>query len=308
MKKTALAIPLTCFVLLCLPKLNGDMTVSAQTLPKYLTKGAQVTISASLGEPVLRLWGYGPANSTIELSGDRVSDFTYSTGSGYFEFKKTFLPTDTGLYYPELCLTAIDQIGRATPPTCIPALPTNEYSYDIGPVILPPTISLSAGVVAASTQTEASGTTIPNSDVNIILAEGDTSNIAKLSIVRTAYAFFVPNLTVKSDSHGNFSFNMPGTFPDNWRVFAITDYSQGATSPKSNTLKFEVVSVVTIALKNIWKWILSLLTLPVFIIFEILVILLIITATFLHKKGKRKVYLNVPNPVREYQDYLNQRK
>jgi hypothetical protein len=288
--KQTIRISAVCFVLWRLFLYNEDLTVSAQTLPNYLTKRAQVTISASIGEPVLRLWGYGPSSSRVELNGSGVTEFTYAAVDGYFEFSKAYLPSPTDLLYPELCLTGIDLIGRSTPPTCIPALPADEFNYDIGPVILPPTISLDAGTTIPGSQGEASGITIPNSEVKIVLAEGDdNATLADFSIVRQAKAYYIPDYTVKSDSRGYFSFNMPNAQPDDWHVFAITKYSQGATSPKSNTLAFKVISPTIFALGNFWKMILSLLTLPALIVLEMLIILVIVAALFLTKRGKVKV-------------------
>jgi hypothetical protein len=292
----------TCLILSCFFLLNDDLVVSAQTLPKTWTKEAQVTISASLGEPVLRLWGYGAPNSRIELNGSGVSDFTYARTDGYFEFSKAFLPIPINLLYPELCLTGIDLMGRATPPICIPPLPAIEFNYDIGPVILPPTLSLESGHAAPLTQIEANGITIPNSEVKIVLAEGDENGkLANFSLVREAKAYYIPDYTVKSDANGYFSFNMPGTNPDTWRVFAITKYSKDATSPKSNTLTFRIISPTIIAFGNLWQRILSLLTLPILIILEILVILLILVVIFLKRKDKEKVYPKNLNTIEKYQ-------
>jgi hypothetical protein len=304
-----LKIGVTCAILTCIFLINDASPVFAQTVTNFPTSPARVTISVSLGEPILKLWGYGAPNQRIEITGDRVTDFTYTRSDGYFEFLKTYLPQTSSLFYPELCLTGIDLMGRSTPPTCIPPLPVNSLSYDIGPVIIPPTISLEAGVIDASGQAGASGVTIPNSDIKIVLAEDRGSpDLSVFSIVRPARAYYIPSYTVKSDPLGNFSFNMPAGTPKTWRVFAITEYSQGATSPKSNTLKFEVQSPVLTAIRSLWKLILSLLTLPVFIILEIVVILLILTAIFLKKNRRRKIYLNNSVPVRQYQSYLKSKR
>jgi hypothetical protein len=299
-----------CLTLWCIFSVNKDgLTASALTLPNSSTTGAKVTISVSIGEPVLKLWGYGAPDSRIEISGERVTDFTYSGSDGYFEFPKAYLPTPTGLFYPELCLTEIDQVDRSTPPTCIPALPADKFSYDIGPVILPPTLSLEAGAVIPSSQSGASGITIPNSEVKIVLAEDSHGqSLADFSIVKTAKAYYIPNYTIKSDSRGYFSFNMPDTSPNTWRIFAVTNYSQGESSPKSNTLKFEVLSPIMAAMENIWALILSLLTLPTLIILEIVVIMLITAAVFLNKRGKRKLSPSAADPVRQYQIYLKSKR
>ena len=273
------------------------------------TSVAQVTISASLGEPVLKLWGYGPPGSRIEIQGIGVNDFTYTESNGYFEFKNAFLPSPTDSIYPELCLTAIDSSGRATPPTCIPGITANDLSYDIGPVIMPPTLSLESGNVNQGGSTGASGVTIPNSEVKIVLGEDSNKNdLSKFSLIETAKAYYIPDYTVTSDSKGNYSFNMPDSSPNSWRVFAITNYSQGATSPKSNTLKFEVASQINTVIKSIWAIILSLLTLPALIIAEIAIIILIILAITLSKKRKRKVHPNTIDPVKEYQKFLKSKQ
>jgi hypothetical protein len=283
---------------------SGHLVVSGQTLPKFSTTEAQVRMSVSIGEPVLKLWGYGPPNSRIEINGEKVTDFTYSETNGYFEFLKTYLPTPDGLYYPELCLTGIDQIGRATPPTCIPALLANEFSYDIGPVILPPTLSLDTAPIDTSSQAGAEGITIPNSDVKIVLAEdGGNQNLADFSLIKEAKAYYIPDYTVKSDPQGYFSFNMPSTNPNKWRVFAITTYSQGATSPKSNTLVLNVISPFATWLENIWRLILSLLTLPALIVLEVVAILLILAVLFF-RKNKKQLSPSTSAPIKQYQEYL----
>jgi hypothetical protein len=312
MKKTALATLSVYAIFLAIFLLNDVPNVSAQTTHSTVITKPLVTISVSLGEPLLKLWGYGQPDSRIEVSGNGVFDFTYSSSDGYFEFTKVYLPSPIDNLYPELCLIGIDQAGRATPPTCIPPLPVGNFNFDVGPVILPPTLSLETGVTDQSSQAGAHGITIPNSEVKIVMAEGKgTKGISKLNIVKTAFAYFIPDYVVKSDSHGNFSFNAPNTNSSEWRVFAMTNYSQGVYSPKSNTLKLEIVSPINIFLKNLWKFILSLFGLPAMIVLEILIILLIIAAVLLSRRKQTKpdhIYLSNTNPTKLYQDFLKSRR
>ncbi len=284
----AIIVILTQFVLL-----NDGLFVYGQTLPNYSITGPLVSISASIGSPILKLWGYGAPNSRVELSGDKVSDFTYTKVDGYFEFSKTYLPQATDIFYPELCLTEIDQTGRATTPTCIPRLLATKDSYNIGPVILPPTLSLTEGVIDTTAQSGASGITIPNSEVRVVLAEDNKNlRLTNFNLVKPVLAYYIPNYTIKSDSQGHFSFNMPGVNPNGWRVFVFTHYSEEARSPKSNTLKFVIISPTVSAIGNIWTFILSLFTLPSLIILEIVVILLIFVGAFLNRRDRKKVSPN----------------
>ena len=84
MKKTALITLPTCFIFLCLVSIDSVTEVSDQTLPSRVITKPLVTISVSLGEPILKLWGYGQPDCRIEVSGREVSDFTYSASDGYF--------------------------------------------------------------------------------------------------------------------------------------------------------------------------------------------------------------------------------
>lgn len=264
---------------------NDKVPTQAQTPPPKSVISAQITISTTLGSPVLKLWGYGSPMSRVEVSGYGVSDFTFARSDGYFEFDNTFLPNPGQMTYPELCLTEIDSEARATTPTCIPALPINEFSYNVGPVILPPTISLTQGTISPGNQIEASGMTLPNSTVKIVLAEDSGDSSIGFRLVEPLYAYYIPDYTVRSDGKGYFSLNLPDTTPKSWNIFAITDYNQNATSPKSNTLKFNVISPVTAVVENFWAKLLSLLTLPFFIFIEILAIVLIVIAIIFSRKS-----------------------
>jgi heme/copper-type cytochrome/quinol oxidase subunit 2 len=96
---------------------------------------------------------------------------------------------------------------------------------------------------------------------------------------------------------------MPSTNPNKWRVFAITTYSQGATSPKSNTLVLNVISPFATWLENIWRLILSLLTLPALIVLEVVAILLILAVLFF-RKNKKQLSPSTSAPIKQYQEYL----
>ena len=97
-----------------------------------------VKISASIGENRVSIFGYTAPKVRVELSSQNVFDVTFSNDEGYYLFDKTLLPKNPG----ELCLSSLDDSGRRSVPTCIPAPPATNYHTDIGPIILPPTITL----------------------------------------------------------------------------------------------------------------------------------------------------------------------
>lgn len=238
-KIASLILSLT--VLLSLPHFNfKDTKVLGREI---LGVSSETTVSVSLGEPKLVLWGYGPTSSVVKLEGVGVSDSTLSLSNGYFQFTSVFIPVrpskDKKLLYPEICIQAIDSDKLTTQPTCIPQLPFSNYLYNVGPVILSPTITLEKGSGLPGETIKASGKTLPNSDVEILLArKGSPADFFKF--VKTATAYHIPKYQIKSDSNGFYEFSLPTDSPDNWNIFASTKYA-GSNSAKSNTLKFKVL-------------------------------------------------------------------
>ncbi|MBM3205760.1 hypothetical protein FJZ41_02870, partial [Candidatus Shapirobacteria bacterium] len=132
-------------------------------------KSYKIIVSAAIGEPKLTLWGYSSPNSLVQLQGERVAEETIAQSDGYFLFDRIFLPLPNP-DYPELCLSAIDTQSRISFPVCLPPLPVGLFDLSVGPVLLPPTISLEKGFFLPKEQISAEGLTIPNTQVNIFLA------------------------------------------------------------------------------------------------------------------------------------------
>ena len=199
-------------------------TATSEDITNSITVGALVGKSFSI-------YGYGPAGSVVKMTGIGVSEVTETDENGFFEF------IDPPFPYPELCLQATDTNNLLSKPVCIPALAKNAFSPKVGPVILPPTISISDGVTIKETQLTASGTTLPNSEVNIFVAKKAGSNQFKL--VGEVSAFYLPVYKVRSDAEGNYEFSLPTNVSDEWKIFASAIF-QGSPSPKSNTLTYYI--------------------------------------------------------------------
>lgn len=230
-------------------KTHLNLKSYAYTIPSNLN--TNVAVDVSIGEFRFTLFGYASPNALVSLEGMGIYDQTYSNQSGYFEFRNRFSP----LAPREACLTAQDQFGRTTTPTCLPPFPT-KYDINIGPVLLPPTISLNTPSrqwlnndnFFMGDEITATGQTIPNTNVafSIFRDEKDSHGLLADShgwgFVKPVEAYFFPSLTTKADSKGNFSFSLPSSNPSYFRLFAQTNYQQ-SDSPKSNGLNLKIYPV-----------------------------------------------------------------
>lgn len=211
----------------------------------------EIKVSASIGEPKLTLYGWGPVKSKIYLYGLAVAETRESDVNGFFIFTKIFLPyphlgIDRKSYeYPELCLQAVDEEKRSSQPTCIPPLPAKTSSYEIGPVLLSPIVSIDQAVL--------NGKTTPFTPLNVYLANQQSSRKLSFDLVKTVNAYYIPKYQTKSDKEGNFEFNLPDKSRGKWNIFVASE-TLGFNSPKSNTLTFSVISPLASFLERIIGW------------------------------------------------------
>ncbi len=207
----------------------------------------EVTVSASIGESRLTLFGYTSPQALVQLEGQRVAEEVVAGQNGFFFFDRIFLPKPNP-QYPELCLTSIDTQSRISFPNCLPPLPTEPFNINIGPVLLPPTFTLAKGSFLPKEQIVAEGLTIPNSEVIIYLANDAAKKSFISRLVPAAFAYTLPQYQTQADQNGRFEFNLPTIKRSNWKIFAGALY-QGSPTPKSNTLNFKIQSW--------WEWFLS---------------------------------------------------
>jgi hypothetical protein len=223
-------------------------------LPKpiyALTDTADVTVSASIGENEVTINGYTSPDSPVILDGGqsqspishskffiktvqaadiRIYAKTYSNDTGYFEFNKIVLPKNPS----ELCLTSTDSSGRQTTPICIPPPPATNYHTDIGPIILPPTVSLEQDKINPNSTVISSGQSIPNSPLTVFFYK--VNDNAK-SFPKTALAYSLPPLKTITDQDGNYNLNLPTAYSSNYRLYTSVEFDKN-NSPKSNTLLY----------------------------------------------------------------------
>jgi hypothetical protein len=237
---------------------------------------ASTTVTASISENRITIFGYTSPDSRVELSSPKVFAVTYSNTDGYFIFDKSILPRNPS----DLCLISFDNHGRATSPTCIPAPPPYNYHTDIGAILLPPTISLENSQINPNSTVITSGQAIPNSIVNINFYKVNDSG---QSFVKQAQAYSLPSITATSDSFGNFNLNLPTAYSSDYRLYASAKFNDDY-SPKSNTLIYFLPSFFSLFLQR-YPFLLFLL--PLFIITLItFFVLLYLRSDIYHLKSK----------------------
>lgn len=236
-------------VFLLIPKYTYAQIYSQKTPPK----NASLTISATIGEGISKLYGYTSPQASVSLiTSPNVVEKTQSDSTGYFEFNNFYISAQA----LEMCLEAVDRNLRTTNPVCIPSPSQSDSNASIGPVILPPSLSINNGSFMVNQTVAATGESIPNTEVNISFFSED-----KPALVPKTYAFALPVYTVETDEKGYYSLNLPSSSSNAFRVFSQALFNS-QPSPKSNTLTFKVFSPF---------WQLILLFIILFIIFVSLV-------------------------------------
>jgi hypothetical protein len=204
--------------------------------PAYaLTDNADVNISASIGENEVTIFGFTSPNSRVELTGINIYALTYSGNFGFFKFDKHVLPKNPS----DLCLQSKDHHGRSSTLVCIPPPPATNYHTDIGPIILPPTISLEQDKINPNSTVITSGQSIPNSPLTVFFYK---VNDAAKSFPKAALAYSLPPIKTTTDENGNYSLNLPTAYSSNYRLYTSVEYD-GNNSPKSNTLLYFLPSL-----------------------------------------------------------------
>jgi hypothetical protein len=219
--------------------LLSSFQVQAQTL----TNSSSVSVSGSVGINEVTIYGYTSPNSRVELTSTNVYSLDYSDDTGYYEFTKTLLPKS---YSPELCLQSKDDSGRSSSLVCVPSPPNTNYHTDIGPIVLPPTVSLEQDNINPNSTVISSGQSIPKSTVTVYFYK---VNDSAQSFPKSALAYSLPKVETTTDENGNYSINLPTAYSSNYRLYTSVTYNDDL-SPKSNTLLYTMPSLFWLFLQQ----------------------------------------------------------
>jgi len=246
-------------------------------MSKSYSTGA-VTVSASIGNFRFTLDGYSSPGALVTIQGMGIYDQTFANRDGYFQFSNSFSPFSPR----EACLTAQDQLGRLTSPVCLPPFSTNR-NITIGPVILPPTVSLDKDVYYVGDEAILSGQSIPNSQIVLSTFVKNKSPRIITQIVKPVYADTIPQLTIKTDAKGNYSVALPSSSDEAMRLFTQTKYNE-QPSAQSINLNIKIWPVWMMVI-NFFKLIFLLLKprlLELIILVQLIGLIIYLLKRFLH--------------------------
>lgn len=201
----------------------------------YTVRPSAVTVSASIGENEITVYGYTSPFSKVEMESVNVYSQTYSDETGYFIFLKTLLPKLPS----ELCFRSTDDSFRQSVPVCIPPPPETNYHTETGPILLSPTLTIDTAKIKPNSTALASGQAIPDSEIEIEFFKVTNS---ALSFPKEVQAYSLPSLSTKTDTAGNYEFSLPTAYSSNYRLYTSVKYL-GSNSPKSNTLLYTLPSL-----------------------------------------------------------------
>lgn len=242
-------------------------------------------------ENALVIYGYGPSNSEVSLKGFGISERVTSEDNGFFVFGGIYSLTSR---YPEVCVQAVDNQGRVTQPSCIPALPSDSLiPLEVGPILLSPTISVSKNNIQQGEEAVLSGMTIPNSNVNVFLSKKE-NGLSDISFVKEVSAYSLPILSLNANEKGEYSVTLPTKESSEYKIFTSSKYGEDLSN-KSNTLKFVVLTKLTTLFQKIVEFLL-LNKIMVVVIVEALVIMFLLfkalkSTTKAKKQHTEKDYL-----------------
>ncbi len=243
------------------------------------------------------LFGYTSPLAHVTLSSNETIASATADAEGYFFFRTITVSRDTR----EICIQSLDIEGLTSQPSCI-AFTAVFYGYNVGPILLSPSLALDAGSVLVGKSIQITGRTVPNSLVTLSSFLDKNRIIASPFAKDSPFTRSLPKLEGKSDAKGHFSFGYGSMTPQTTRVYANAR-KESALTAKSTTLKLEVLPF--------WKELLLLLIralkslrfflLPGIILLESLILIYLLLPMLLPRHAQTAITLynsHLPNLVR----------
>lgn len=200
----------------------SPINASVRTIEK-----PDVRVSANIGDGILEIFGYGPPMATIVLEGRSVYEETHTNENGYFVFKNARIRISA----QEVCLRALANGSASSQPVCL-SIPAQKY-VRVGPIILPPIITMNKLSYVVQDTAVIQGSTAPNSDVKVKLFSTNIDDNSTTGIS-------LPQINTRSSKDGTFSLSIPNNTDQRLRFYAQTSYHD-IDSGKSTTLTIDIL-------------------------------------------------------------------
>lgn len=214
-------------------QLEGTTVSAAVGIPEELTTPTPIPP----GEKWFKLSGYTSPNALVTIQNPGIHNEVFAQPNGYFVFKYLGLSS----FREDICLIAHDTENRTTPSVCIPP-PSVADGKEIGPILLPPSTSISNGNAYIGDTVTLTGQTIPDVDVKLALFtdEKKKNTLSFIpSLIPPVYAYTLPQFSLKSNKKGEYSLTLPTASSQFLRMFSRALY-QGNSTPKGNTLILDI--------------------------------------------------------------------
>ncbi len=227
-------------------------------------------ISANIGVAArFTIFGYTSSNASVFLEDIGIKEKTRADKNGFFVFSNLKIPKE-GKITP--CLFSQDNFGRTSPPVCLP--PVQNQSSAIGPVLLPPTLSVSKSFFFAGDKIIISGQTIPNTPVNLnFFKEKDLPELS-LALVKPALALNKKAVETLSDEKGNFTFVLQTSDAQKMKIISNAVFNN-SPSPQSTRLTIKIYPwwMMIILFFKAWVETLKEYLLEILLLFELVIVL-----------------------------------
>lgn len=236
-------------------RLMGAYTRSSEdSLLGTSSQSHSALASVSVGIYRFSLTGYSSPFAKIILEGQGLYEETSADTNGKFTFSNRFSP----LSDREVCLTAVDTNGRASATFCLPPFPTDK-NVALGPVIMPPTITLNQDIYSLNDFGVSSGKAVPLSKVDIALASAGQERPIELS--------------TQSNADGDYSMTLPTQKNNSYELTAHNSF-ETLESTKSTHLSFSILPLWLLLIRYCMKllFFVRLFALPLIIVCELLLL------------------------------------
>ncbi len=212
---------------------------------EYINEHSKLKVEIAIN--MVNLYGYTSPYAKVELVKPDLIGLkniqstieTFADSNGYFYFSNIPFTSNN-----DLCLTSFDRNERSTKPSCLNSKNIQIYNQYLGPLIIPPTLSLTSDKSKSMTNIQAKGESVPYSTIYFNIVKKPTlidkindlisiNNEAKASI-----NFSLNSDSVKVDKEGYYLFNLPSSTRNDFIIKAQNIY-RNYISSYSNDLHFK---------------------------------------------------------------------